>query len=391
MAHTNNEWLDFRFGPEPPSNSSAKVYASDFHLVRVTSGSRYNQNILPSMTDKTADVSGGDGTYYFNTKYKQRQFSVNLAFDKVTDEDLSGIRKWLDGKEIQPLCFDEKPNIEYYAKVTGTPQLKYLPFTESEKKSNNITTKNSTVLEGALKSTLTTQNRADWNSYAGTYSIPCTVDREGTTHNYTTIIIHNTAEAFREDYPYELGFQDDTLTSTWFSWSDNGEISQVTSFIFTDFMPSDYSLLSLFATLPAIYTNVYKGEGSVTFTCYDPYGYSKTQYSKNLKNGALTSTISGEVDTPFRLEVSGRSSSDIITLYDNSLGAVASITLLSAVASGTDVVWDSKTGMVSDGTGPLNFSGNSMVNLSVGSKYTVKVNGNTTSSNAIIYYKHRFY
>ena len=33
----------------------------DFNIYRTSDGSRYNDNLVPSMTDKTADIPGGDG------------------------------------------------------------------------------------------------------------------------------------------------------------------------------------------------------------------------------------------------------------------------------------------------------------------------------------------
>jgi hypothetical protein len=59
--HVLNPWLDFKYGDN---------YASDFGLIRVSNGSRYNDNLLPTLNDKTADVPGGDGMYYFNSYYK---------------------------------------------------------------------------------------------------------------------------------------------------------------------------------------------------------------------------------------------------------------------------------------------------------------------------------
>jgi hypothetical protein len=38
------------------------------------------------------------------------------------------MRKWLDGKNIHDLIFDETPYKVYSAKVTGSPQLKTVCF-----------------------------------------------------------------------------------------------------------------------------------------------------------------------------------------------------------------------------------------------------------------------
>jgi hypothetical protein len=44
----------------------------DFGIYRTSDGSRYNYNLIPQLNDKTADVPGGHGQYYFNSTYKNR-------------------------------------------------------------------------------------------------------------------------------------------------------------------------------------------------------------------------------------------------------------------------------------------------------------------------------
>lgn len=109
---------------------NGKHCIKDFGIYRTSDGSRYNDNLVPSMTDKTADVPGGDGQYFFQTTHKNRQFSISIAFDHLTEQKYREMRTWLDGKEIHDLVFDEAPYKVYSAKVTGTPQLKTICFDE---------------------------------------------------------------------------------------------------------------------------------------------------------------------------------------------------------------------------------------------------------------------
>ena len=44
-------------------------HSSSLGIVRVSDGSRYNENLLPTMADKTTQVGGADETYYFGTDY----------------------------------------------------------------------------------------------------------------------------------------------------------------------------------------------------------------------------------------------------------------------------------------------------------------------------------
>ncbi len=100
----------------------------DFGLIRTSDGSRYNINLAPTMQDKTAEVPGGNGMYYFGTTYKQKDFPISFAFDEMDEATLQGMKRWLNGDGVYPLWFAEEPYKVYMAKVTGTPSLKLLPF-----------------------------------------------------------------------------------------------------------------------------------------------------------------------------------------------------------------------------------------------------------------------
>ena len=101
-----------------------------FEIYRTSDGDRYNDNLVPIMTDKTVDIPGSDGQFYFSTTHKNRQFSISIAFEHLTEAKYREMRSWLDGKGIHDLIFDEAPYKVYSAKVTGTPQLKIICFDE---------------------------------------------------------------------------------------------------------------------------------------------------------------------------------------------------------------------------------------------------------------------
>lgn len=109
-----------------------KIHSSELGIVRTSNGSRFDENLLPTIQDKTVQIPGGDGTYYFGSYYTQRQISVSYAFDALTEEQLGNIRKLFGDKKIHELVFDEAPYKAYSAKVTGTVSLKYIPFDEGE-------------------------------------------------------------------------------------------------------------------------------------------------------------------------------------------------------------------------------------------------------------------
>lgn len=107
-------------------------HSSDLGIVRTSNGSRFDENLLPTMQDKTAQVPGGDGTYYFGSYYTQRQFSVSFAFDSLTEEQVAQLKSHFGDKKIHDLIFDERPYKTWKAKVTGSATLKYIPFAEGE-------------------------------------------------------------------------------------------------------------------------------------------------------------------------------------------------------------------------------------------------------------------
>lgn len=108
------------------------IHSSVLGIVRVSNGSRFDENLLPTMQDKTVQVPGGDGTYYFGSYFTQRQFSVSFAYDNLTERQIAQLRTHFGDKKIHDLTFDERPYKTYRAKVTGTATLKYIAFDEGE-------------------------------------------------------------------------------------------------------------------------------------------------------------------------------------------------------------------------------------------------------------------
>lgn len=100
----------------------------DFNLWRTSEGSRYNNNLAPTMNDKTAEIQGSDGVHFFRTEHKQKDFVINFAFDKLSEKQVREMKKWLSGKEMGDLWFAEEPYKVYTAKVTGQPNIKTLCF-----------------------------------------------------------------------------------------------------------------------------------------------------------------------------------------------------------------------------------------------------------------------
>lgn len=114
------------------------VHSSSLGIIRTSDGSRYNQNLLPTIQDKTVQVPGADGMYYFGSYYTQRQFNISIAYDSLTEDQIRQIKQTFGNKEPQKLIFDETPYKFYWAKCTGTPSLKFICFSDPPQNSEDM-------------------------------------------------------------------------------------------------------------------------------------------------------------------------------------------------------------------------------------------------------------
>lgn len=103
-------------------------HSSELGIVRVSEGSRYDENLLPSIEDKFVRVPGGDGNYFFGSYYTERDFNISIAFDNLSEEQFRELRQHLNGKKVGELIFDEAPYKVYKVKVAISPNLKYICF-----------------------------------------------------------------------------------------------------------------------------------------------------------------------------------------------------------------------------------------------------------------------
>ena len=129
MSVLKGDYIGFSYGTKA---DGTPMHSSDLGIVRTSDGSRFNENLLPTMQDKTVQVPGGDGTYYFGSYYTQRPFTISFAFDSLTEEQVARLKSHFGDKGVHDLIFDEVPYKVYKAKVTGTATIKHIPFTEGE-------------------------------------------------------------------------------------------------------------------------------------------------------------------------------------------------------------------------------------------------------------------
>ena len=97
-------------------------------VLRVSGGDRYNETLHPEIKDRTAEVPGVNGEYYFGSDYGTRTFDIDIAFDSLTEEQFRELRKVFGTKDIKKLVFDERPYKYYMAKLGSPIELSYVCF-----------------------------------------------------------------------------------------------------------------------------------------------------------------------------------------------------------------------------------------------------------------------
>lgn len=104
-------------------------HSSQFGLLRVSNGDRYEDTLVLSHSDEAADIPGGPGQYYWGETLKSRTFPVKIAYDEVTEVDKRRIKKWLHPDDkLHELIFDEKPYVKYWVKCTKEVKASELCF-----------------------------------------------------------------------------------------------------------------------------------------------------------------------------------------------------------------------------------------------------------------------
>ena len=248
----------------------------DLGIYRTSDGSRYSGGLTATMTDKTAEVPGGDGQYYFGTTFKNKTFTINYAFDELTEEKFQQLKSVFDGKGIHDLIFDEWPDRVWSAKVTGTASIKYLCFDDEK------------LMDG--------------------------------------------------------------------------------------------------------YQRVYKGEGSITFTCYYPFARSVVWYGGTSND--IIGPVGGDIPTFFELTMDFSTSADLqgesmLTALIVNTNTIALNPIIN-VRQGDVITWDSKTGLIKKNGVICPYDGPGIQTLGPGDYVFISAGGILLGSEYGLYIKYKY-
>lgn len=106
------------------------IHSSELSIVRVSNGTRYNETLGATFQDKIEPINGGDGTLYWNSYYNNKPFSLQIAYDRLTEAQLRKLRQVFCAKAMGELILDETPYKAYTVKVQSPVQLQYLCFND---------------------------------------------------------------------------------------------------------------------------------------------------------------------------------------------------------------------------------------------------------------------
>lgn len=198
------------------------VHSSDMGIIRTSDGSRFNENLLPTSTDKTVQIPGGDGTYYFGSNYTQKQIPVSVATDELTETQFRQLKNWLGDKQIHPLVFDEEPYKTYMVKTSGIPTLKFICFDNVTKENGEVVINRVYKGEGSLQfiayfpfarcskkylSEYDDSNKEEWADASGLLEAKGSYDNTGTTIN-----LYNPGDLETDFLAYYIRTSLDTLS-----------------------------------------------------------------------------------------------------------------------------------------------------------------------------------
>lgn len=123
MSVYSGDFLGFQLG---------NWHSSRLNITRVSNSDRYTEQLTPQINNITTAIPGGNGTYYWDTLFTQRPFTIDFAFDDLRDEDIRNLKIECNTKGVKDLIFDETPYKKYRVVVAAPPTLKYIAFQQDE-------------------------------------------------------------------------------------------------------------------------------------------------------------------------------------------------------------------------------------------------------------------
>ena len=105
------------------------VHSSQLNIKRVSSGDRYNLNIVPQQEVITNSLSG-NGVEVARVDLLGKEFNIDIAFDNMNEENFQKMTSIFSTEKLGELIFDETPYKKYKVSINSPPQIKWICFEE---------------------------------------------------------------------------------------------------------------------------------------------------------------------------------------------------------------------------------------------------------------------
>lgn len=237
-------------------------------LTRICNGNRNQEGLLPSIKDTTTDIPGRDGQYYFYSTFDKKQFTINYAFDALTEVEVDRIKVWLGDKKLHQLGFAEdigaliNPQVSYTLKPNGPYSITGIFVNESRY------SKIEEFFQDYGKGQYSLVYKQSGQGAGQTVSLICpsTEIDEGDLFN---LGISFTYTHPSKDGDMIVGYIDVQIIEKGLK---KYYTAKVTSQSILKYIPFDNDISS------SEDGDIYKGEGSIQFTCYYPFARKQEQY-----------------------------------------------------------------------------------------------------------------
>lgn len=253
--------------------------SSDLGITRTSGGDRYEESLIPEINDKTVEVPGIDGVYFYGSDFKDKKFTVNFAYDKLTEEQFRKLRQVFGYKHTGLLTFDERPYKVYRVKVASPIELEYVCFDERKRVASDVP-----------RDGVRWTQHEEWTIRNGEIfkSIDAGAENEEVVISEPTLQVDSIEVSF-DDEEGVLTYTKDgatlyftnrgvdsiqvTISYQYLERTQEGEHEQV--------YPYEYVMEDTDEDGNAdsyVYERIYKGEGSIEFAAYYPFARQKMKF-----------------------------------------------------------------------------------------------------------------
>lgn len=100
----------------------------DFGLIAITENNSMDRALYADFNDLVSTSDVLDGSFYWNTHYRNNTLDLILCTDEITEKQLTSFAQWFKPGFSRELILAEHPNRGIMARIAAPPQYHLLPF-----------------------------------------------------------------------------------------------------------------------------------------------------------------------------------------------------------------------------------------------------------------------